>query len=526
METLPKPPEMLGAQNTLAQLQELRRIEVKQQTINSVEHGMEQLLSGTLANLISESVDSGLALDIGIGRKDFAFSRVERTMLEVAAKTIGATIDDKSLSKHETGSHLSFTESDNGYLSFRYHQAEGNVLLSDELEKLRLDILRPFKKLGQKIKDGEQQALTDVVFDLDTNTDLTAVFLGLGNMSFKTSVPGVELLDFLTNQDTVKLRYPGDEIDKQDTRAGVYINESGNIQKILVDAGEGIYRGLYFEGNNLDPTLDTYRMGVELNEQEANLEVADGMTEIRTEAFIESDTSKDILNALGGVGLVLSKKFIDILTENHNTVNTRYGNGFAELLRETAKFVNNPNRSVQELFNGEVDAIKESIANLDINKITGGATKLLLGVLQQALMPRDSEASDVPVFDGRISIKAGSCKDSETKFVDAIIGSGINYAITKVGKALFVDKLNNGDKTSINLKPIIYKGVLLPIGCLFQRHIAKDGQVKYAFVRMTSFALPANEARDAFTWQYAVSRVAGIYANEDTLKKLKSMSSQ
>jgi hypothetical protein len=254
---------------------------------------------------------------------------------------------------------------------------------------------------------------------------------------------------------------------------------------------------MYFnEGSGGYLTTESFRLGIEIDERRASLEM-NNEKNIVTQSFLRSRTGVELVSAVERAGLVFSDRLLDAL-QGHNhrygDFSTRYGNSYAELSREVAKLINDPKRSLRHLFNQDDAEVVDAILGMDSADLKSTPTRVLVSLMQHAL-GRDSakaHASSIRVHVGAVQMNSGSCKDAETYFGQSSTTGDLSVSPDKV----MLHK-SSGEKTAINLEPVVYNGVELPPGCLFQVHA--DG---YTFVRLTSFCFEEDDAADAFTWQY------------------------
>lgn len=467
--------------------------------------------------VLKDAGENGLGTPISVGRPETPFGRLGYEIVTTAAQEIGVHVSSGDApDKNSPLSQLTWRPSDNGsVLEYRYIEGPSAPSLGEAVNGLESKILAPFQQVLDEINSGSEQAQTEVMFDLDTNADLVATFMKMGNY-IHTSSEGTG--SRLTSElyDGLPVRYSGEEVPPTESGAGIYIDEHGKLLKVLVEIGErGVYRGMYFgEGVNTDPTGAEFKLGIEYDKRRARLEAGD-QTKVVTEPFLDTKTGIELTDILQDSGLEPSSRLSMILAgipeKGTDQGSKRYGNSYSELSREVAKFVNNPERSLESLFAGDVELARKKILDIDLANVENGPVVLLLGLLKDSISrdPDTEQASSVPVFNGYIRMKAGSCKDAEVKFTEALqppkmLGQRMkNLGVADAAPGVkMLHKVDLGDPTAINPEPIWYKGVLLPAGSLFQRSINKAGQTEYAFVRVTSFTFDAEEGRDAFTWQF------------------------
>lgn len=493
-------------------------------------YGFMPSASNTIRDAAAGSVNA-------MGRSGHTGSRLQHQIINVAANELGVHIsnDDSALDKTSGISQLKWSVNpDNGLgVDLRYFEAEGTPSLAEAVRKLEDDISEPFIGLYEELQRGSKAARTKEFFDLEVNADLVATFMGMGNMFAAKGVAGSMLINTL--YDSLPVRYPYDYLKAVESGAGIYLDQDGNVQKILKEIGQtGVYRGIYFEeGASGDPTSAPFNLGVEYSEERARLDYSIHDAESTTEPFLDTKTGSEFMLALDASGLRPNKKLVDLLAGVENSAekvgNKRYGNSYSDLSREVAKYVNNPQRPLSRLFEGDEESARQLLLAIDPTTIESGPASLMIIMLQDAVArsgdTQDLESS-IPVHEGQISMTLDSCKDAEVKFVDIMSSNGFgshreNLGVVPIGpEVTMLHKVNNGGATAINATPIMYKGIFLPTGSLFQRHKNEQtGEIEYAFVRVTSFTFDAQDARDAFTWQYLISgRRESSRASSETLK--------
>lgn len=468
--------------------------------------------------VILEMSDSYTGVDCGY--QPSTFSRVERKMLNQAAhKANIPVLSGDSLSVGSTEPVIVWQDFENGRQTIRYRDGTGTFRKA--LAEVVENASEPFKRLGELVQ-LEEVALSEEVYDLsDDNVDTVMLFM-LSNPKAKT--PAKARAIFIESLYQLPVHLQGDQTDPKESAAGVYFDEDGNLAKILqeVDRTTGVYHGMYFEpGTHVDPTETSFRLGVEIDTDRALLEPDSNKTFL-VDPFLEQVTGKTLTRCIESLQLTPSSRLVNILEAQDGSYgyDDLYGNSYSELTREVAKFINDPNRPASELFQDE-DALQK-LKTMDLATIEDPATRMFFELLQGALKREEGSAlgSDVPVFEGKIHMRQSACRDAEYYFCTDIDEGG--YDVVDVQGRSMLHKYSGG-KTAINLEPIVYKGVEIPAGGLFQRHRDEVGKTSYAFVRMTTYALDEQTATSAFTWQY--EKIKQVDPNKDIssqqLRKLR-----
>ena len=214
--------------------------------------------------------------------------------------------------------------------------------------------------------------------------------------------------------------------------------------------------------------------------------------------FIDSRTGNDLLSAFNTVGLIMSEDTKEIFAENNEK---RYGYGYAEITRELAKVVNDDSRSITSWFEGDKDQIRDSIAKITISDLPNGsrAAILVLDLVKQLNVREKTQLEDkfsaIPVTGGRVSMKSGSCKDTEGYYL-AAAQEGKRKTVNIHGLEFYTKTI--GSQTYINREALVFNGITVQPGAIFGRQ--DDGG--YAMLRITMFAMDDNTAEDAFGAQY------------------------
>lgn len=462
------------------------------------------------------------ATDCGATR--FASSRLQRRIINEAANEAGIKLVEAD---SVTGENDIVSWQDNprtGQQTLRYSDSTGMFRNALQQAKQRYD--QPFDAIKNKFRDGALEATTQNDFSLSSeDLDIVMLFMGASITEQNPTKARAKFLSFLYQ---LPVCLPGDERTVTDAANGVYFDEAGSLIKILYEpSAKGVAVGMYFEpASRQDPSETAFKLGVEIKpERYAFYREQWGEGESGVAPFVTSDTARAVTGAVGAMGLHISDRLHDvILGEGRNgQFDSRFGNSYAELTREIAKVVNNPAREGSQLFADDSDAVKQAFQRLDTGALGTESAKVALDILRQTLLhdPRESRISDVPVNLKSRGIKIGSCKDSEFYFISDIKEN--NYRVEQVGDGIPMLRKKTGARTTINLSPLRYNGVLLPAGCLFQINSLKDGPEAYTFVRVTAFAFDETTSEDAFGWQYSQARdMAGIGPSENQLPHVAS----
>lgn len=441
--------------------------------------------------------DGGRVNRVQVGYSYYAVARLQWRVIGVAAERAGiklTRLQDGESARHDNKEpEVCLFESKNA-LEISCND-EGRDLLTAAAEEVEAEIKTPFLEVGQQITAGATKAHTGFQYDLsEPNLDLVLGFLGIDPGSNTPIARASVLAKSLYGGPVHASGYP----PPMQSGTGIYLRHDGSVEKILVesDVHPGVYRGVYFkEGSGGHVTTESFALGVEIDEERASLEVNNNKNKSSVAIpFLRGVTGNEFVSAFESVGLEFSDRVLDALVgQDRGGFTTRYGNSFSELSREVAKFVNNPDRSIHNLFVQDGQQAVDALIKVDAAEFSSPATRELMLLLQRTLVREKSaqHVSSVPVHKGEVAMNVGSCKDAEIYFCKSPPAS----LFLKEGTPM-LHKLH-GEKTAINLEPIIYKGVELPAGSLFQVH--EDG---YTFVRFTSFCFDPEVAADAFTWQY------------------------
>lgn len=459
--------------------------------------------------------------DIMFGNVDMASSRIQLDLINSAASKKGlAVLEGDSFSVGE-GPRVIWDISDSGALSLRYSDPGG--LMREQIREDRSEAIKPFERLALQLQEGALEARTDIEYALDLDQqDEVFCFMEI-NPRQTNPVKAKQV--FIERLYGLPVHLTGEEIDPQHSGEGVYFDEDGNLLKILreTDRNSGIYRGMYFEqGTKTDPSETTFQLGVEIDRERALLEKSHN-GELSEISFLESNTGRSIIQEIDNSGLVITdslRQILESISTPQGAYDSRYGNNYSELTREVAKMIGNSNRGIGRFFDDSDGDAEKKLSSINVDTIDNEPARLLYSLMQQSISPnRNTEASDIPVFNGRVHMKDSSCKDAEVYFSGSI-GEG-KFSVHDVGGKKMLHK-HSGGATAINLEPIMYKGVEIPAGGLFQRHYDNESETtSYVFVRITSFAFEDDQARDAFTWQYAENTRNRVTPSASVIKKFR-----
>lgn len=456
---------------------------------------------------------------VDCGYQPSAFSRVERKMLDEAAHKANIPVHaGDSLAVGTTEPVIVWQDFENGRQTIRYRDGSGTF--RNALAEVVDEVARPFKRIGKRVQ-LDQAVLSEEAYDLsDEKVDTVMLFM-LSNP--KTKMLAKDRAVFTESLYRLPVHLPEDRNDPRVSAAGVYFDEDGNLVKILQEVGRttGVYHGMYFEpGTHVDPTETSFKLGVEIGVDRALLE-PDSTNSFLVDPFLEQLTGKALTRSIESLQLTPSSRLVNILEAQDGSYgyDDLYGNSYSELTREVAKFINDPSRPVSELFQDEDAASK--LKTMDLATIEDLATRVFFELLQKALKREEGQnfESEVPVFEGKIHMRQSACRDAEYYFCADVDEGG--YDVVDVQGKPMLHKYSGG-KTAINLEPLIYKGVEIPAGGLFQRHRDEEGKTSYAFVRMTTYALDEQSAASAYTWQH--EKIKQVKPNGDiSLQKLEML---
>jgi hypothetical protein len=471
---------------------------VMQKTLSSAARQIEEVLPNPSTVITSEEWRS----DIMFGNIESPSSRIQQSMINEAANQAGLNVligDNFSVGE---GPRVIWEKSDSGSLALRYSDPGG--LMRDQLINNRDKASEPFSHMAEDLRSGILDSRIDDEYALGSERqDEIFCFMGIYPRQINSVKAKYEFIDRLYD---MPVHLAGDEKNPTISGEGVYFDENGNLLKILreLDRNSGVYHGMYFEeGTKVDPTETVFQLGVEVDTERVLLEKSHN-GEISSQTFLKTDSGTTLVQEIEKSDLVMTDKLKEIFegkSRSGGSYDSRYGNNYSEITRELAKLIGKPEKGASALFENDSEETFNALQAMHIDEIQNEPAKIFFSLLKQSLDPtRNIADSDVPVFNGEIQIKDSGCKDAELYFTDSV--SMLQYSFHEIGNVPMLHK-HSGGKTAINLKPIMYKGVEIPAGGLFQRHI--DGNTKetsYAFIRITSFAFNDQQAADAYTWQY------------------------
>lgn len=441
---------------------------------------------------------------LSVGSLDYPTVRIERDLVNRAAQEAGIPVEYGTTLGNEDTDKVMWEGEHDGFLSLRYADSTG--LLRTRIAEKRQEESRPFEQLAEEVRAGSNRAVTEEQFALDDSTqDKVFNFMDIPNTwSDKPAKSRAYFLERLYAL-PVHIEKEEDIADGSQSMEGVYFDTEGNLVKILQEHSNepGVYCGMYFpEGTRVDPTEAKFNLGIEIQPERAVLERSYNH-DIVVEPFLETQTAKEMIEIATRTELAPSPVLNEILKAYPaygDAYDSRYGNSYSELTREVAKIVGNPARRYTKLFVGDEAEIAQKIAEINVEDIASAPVRTLFQLLKESMNPqRNLFAADIPVHDGMVKIRDKSCKDAEAYFLGSIRDGQTTLHDVQGRKMLHK---HSGGRTAINLDPVIYRGVTIPAGGLFQRHDDGKGGEEYAFIRMTSFAFEPDDARDAFTWQY------------------------
>lgn len=371
-------------------------------------------------------------------------------------------------------------------------------------------------RLADQLEAGALTALSEEVFSFNHEADEVMSFVAETEFgSYKWAVDGMRSpvaarAKFIEYLYKLPSHYAFDPVSSASSRGreGIHFDEHGNITKILIGNGKGIYAVL-------QPTAITtgevqeleYRLGYEIDDQAVYAE-RDSLDQNYEDVlpFIETSTATEILQAFEAVGLGLQQRIKDAFAEKTGVetgdFTRRYGNGYADLSREVGKLVNDMRRPLTKMFTAQPD-LAERIASLPT--ATDPGAQLILGMLREIVSRVSADGivtSDLPLSAQRISMLDGSCMDIELYLSKGgRIGSNQDQAVELYQSSYKLP-------TVITLEDITFNGVHIPAGSLFA--MKNDG---YIFMRFTGYNFDDAQALQTFGQQEAANRTHFSYAS-------------
>lgn len=215
--------------------------------------------------------------------------------------------------------------------------------------------------------------------------------------------------------------------------------------------------------------------------------------------FLFTETSVQLFTAFEDAGLEFSQKLKDELVNRNKK---RYGNSYVTLGREVAKLVSDNNRDLSKFFliKENDDEVWQKINSLEIP--SDPAAAILINTLKQ-INRQHQQLSDLPVSKEKVSFSAGTCKDLETYFSQS--ANEYSESVIEInGKKYLKEGSHHVDVNHmmINLEPIVFNGIVLPIGNLFRDSDNKDG---FCYMRPTAFCFDQDYANQIFGEEYRES---------------------
>jgi|GEM_PF-3826477 len=409
-------------------------------------------------------------------------------------------------------------------LGFRLIDPSGEV--NAATKRIEAEQNKPFEMVADALKQGADHAMTERSYSLASteSQDIIFDFMRINPAGETPIVRGVQFVHRTEEmpQHTAEAGYP----PATESGEGVYRNADGTLQKILTETAQGIYQAMYFEPGATHAS-EACRLGVEIDNARVQLGASleyDFSNEVPTTPFIYTQTSQEIVKALDDA-MLTPRSRVRRMFAGTNTSNT-YGSNFAELSREVARSIGDASRPFDRIFEGDETLIRQALTQLSTEAITTEGARVFIDLLQQAA-GRPDFASDIPTSDDTVTIHQSSCKDTESHCKQAIAEGGFYFVEIPESTVVMAQQQHGdyGDTLSINLTPVMYKGVELPPGSLFR---VKEGQ--YLFLRLTTFAFSRADAKDAFTWQYnydnygdgsrrALAGLQTAYENQRTIQQ-------
>lgn len=175
----------------------------------------------------------------------------------------------------------------------------------------------------------------------------------------------------------------------------------------------------------------------------------------------------------------------------------RYGGWYAFASRELVKQISDCGNGV---FRPQHEGSDSD--NADDREVlpTGDVPADMLLLMSRQVLERedDDRASDIPVYEGRVAMRNGSCKDVEAYYAQATIMNGKLQVERHAGK-VFLCK-DHGASTLLNSEPVKYNGITIPPGFVWGR------QDEYIIpMRATAYCFTEEEMGDA---KYALANMS------------------
>lgn len=376
--------------------------------------------------------------------------------------------------------------------------------LLDSLAERAQGFNQDMQGISEKLAAGEAAAYGDQEYSFDGQGDDVQAFLdgtslrGIGYDMFgssdrRYSVVRERAKTVETIYKELPMRYPA-ESEKTGGQEGVYVDGSGNITKVLLPTHKpGVYLGMLTSaGQRGDLSELQFRLGVEVADEETYAEQSyNGMTHESVAPFIETQSAQQIMTQLESAGLSLNERLRDSFAEV-GSIEKRYGHGYADITREIAKLVNDPERPLDSFFETEDDqSTLQKLAQMELPDEQAANTALaLLKGLAEARLGQGDGSEGVPELQSstqRINMKDGSCKDIEVYIAD---GGPVQ---PEDGTEPVFWRSTYSRPGVMTLKPVKLNGVVLPTGSLLATE--DDG---YLFMRVTSFAFDRETAQQVF----------------------------
>lgn len=326
--------------------------------------------------------------------------------------------------------------------------------------------------------------------------------------SVRSGMPPIEAIDTLLN--TVK----------------VARNELGNVTK-LSWSDLGVRRELDIDKQNGTLVFRARRRPTDYWLERAN---QSGDTSL---PFLETECAKKLSDTLDRTGLMFHPELQRMMMDTDHDSN-RYGSIYTQLSREIAKWVNNPDRvRLSNLFvpfdpefigpklvarEGETalrhyrEKYAESADDVEahVRAMYAGADKImddipastLFGMVDDVLARGLGQAdTDLPVTDEIVHITYGACFDVTSYYVGAAAAAPQHKGLKSIeADGVKMLEKEHGIHTFLTQEPVVFNGVRLPKGALFQR----SSDNKWAFLRLTPFAF--DEAKDQMVFGSEISK--------------------